>query len=60
MGTNQSLSALARATAPALALFAFGQISVFSPFVGAAILLVLATALAGIATREPKGSTSAA
>jgi len=60
MGTNQSLSALARATAPALALLAFGQISVFSPFVGAAILLVLATALAGIATREPKGSTSAA
>lgn len=60
MGTNQSLSALARATAPAIALFAFGRISVFSPFVGAAVLLILATALAGIATREPTAKPSAA
>jgi DHA1 family tetracycline resistance protein-like MFS transporter len=60
MGTNQSLSALARATAPALALFAFGQFSVFAPFMGAAVLLILATFLAGIATREPKENVSTA
>jgi MFS transporter, DHA1 family, tetracycline resistance protein len=60
LGTNQSLSALARATAPALGLLAFGQLSVFAPFIGAAILLLLATFLAGIATREPKENASTA
>jgi DHA1 family tetracycline resistance protein-like MFS transporter len=59
MGTNQSLSALARATAPAIGLFAFGSVSIFSPFFGAAAMLILATALAGVATREPKAQPSA-
>jgi MFS family permease len=54
MGTNQSLSALARAIAPAIGLFAFATFSFFSPFVGAAALLILATFLANIATQEQR------
>lgn len=52
MGTNQSLSALARATAPAIGLLAFDQIHLISTFAGAAVLLIIATVIAGRATAE--------
>ena len=54
MGTNQSLSALARATAPALGLFVFDEIALVVPFYIAGVLLFVASLLAKVATREPE------
>jgi len=56
MGTNQSLSALARATAPALGLLLFDRVSLISCFVGAAALLLVATLLADVATKNEAAS----
>ena len=52
MGTNQSLSALARATAPAFGLLLFDRVSVISTFICAAVLLFVASLMANTATRE--------
>jgi MFS family permease len=53
MGTNQSLSALARATAPALALALFAGVDLASSFVAAAALMGLAS-LAGFRITRAK------
>ena len=57
MGTNHSLSALARTVAPAIALAMFGYISPAAPFIGGACLLVVGSVVARIATRTPKPQT---
>lgn len=58
MGTNQSLAALARATAPAIGLFLFDVVSVISTFVCAAVLLFVASLLANTATRAEAEAAS--
>ncbi len=52
LGTNQSMSALARGTAPALGGLVFGSVGPRSPFLVGAAILVVAVCLAIPATRK--------
>jgi MFS family permease len=60
MGTNQSLSALARATAPALALALFAGVEPASSFVAAAALMGLASLAGFWITRAPAAEMASA